>query len=121
MTITDAKKYVEELREIKDVLQISLTLDEIEELTQNLGTDDFHISLNSREYRFIDDGAIEEIYEETIRQIVEECYDCKLPDFVAIDWAETAQNCLVDGYGHTFSHYDGSEETAGSYYISRTN
>ena len=32
-----------------------------------------------------------------------------MPDWLAVDWEETAQNCFVDGYGHTFARYDGYE------------
>jgi hypothetical protein len=41
----------------------------------------------------------------TIKTITLDCYDLKLPDFLAIDWEETAQNCSVDGYGNTFASY----------------
>ena len=93
---------------------------------ENKLSDDFYITIESNEYRIISDNAIWDIYVEEIQRTVEDCYDLKIPDFVAVDWEETANNCLVDGYGHTFASYDGEEiETKskdGDYYhIFRTN
>ena len=31
-----------------------------------------------------------------MRDLIEDCYDLKIPDFVVVDWAETCANCLVD-------------------------
>jgi hypothetical protein len=93
--------------------------------------DDFSFDFEGAEYRIIAESSIWNIYVEEIRHIVEECYDLKLdniPDFVAfeIDWNKTAENASVDGYGHTFSGYDGSElevflNGKMQYYIFRTN
>jgi len=97
----------------------------LEEKIQD-GDSDFTLDFDGNEYRIISEGDIWQIYVDEIKQTVEDCYDLKLdqvPDFIAlsIDWEQTAQNAYVDGYGHTFSGYDGSElETAG-YYIFRTN
>ncbi len=87
---------------------------------------DFNFEFDGNEYRMISDSDIWDIYVDEIKQTVEDCYDLKLdniPDFVAwsIDWEQTAKNAYVDGYGHTFSGYDGSEEEAAGYYIFRTN
>ncbi len=97
----------------------------LEELDSNKA-DDFRLDFDGNEYRIISEDAIWDIYVDEIKQIVEECYDLKLdsvPNFVAlsIDWEKTAKNAYADGYGHTFSGYDGSEEEAGGYYIFRTN
>lgn len=96
--------------------------------------DDFSFEFDCNEYRVIVDGAIWGIYVETIKEIVNECYDLKLdkiPDFIAlsVDWEQTAQNAFVDGYGHTFATYDGEEIEVFShgsmgdliYYVFRTN
>lgn len=98
----------------------------IETLRDKIGEDDFTFDFDGSEYRIISESAIWNIYVEEIRQLVENCYDLKLnniPDFVAwsIDWEQTAKNAYADGYGHTFSNYDGSEYEAGGYYIFRTN
>jgi len=93
--------------------------------------DDFSFDFEGAEYRIISDSVIWDIYVEEIQSTVEDCYDLKLdniPDFVAfeIDWNQTAKNCYVDGYGHHFSGYDGSElevfvNGKMQYYIFRTN
>ena len=87
--------------------------------------DDMLLDFDGNEYRIISESAIWEIYVEEIQQVVEDCYDLnldKVPSFVAlsIDWEQTAQNCYLDGYGHHFSRYDGSEENVAGYYIFRT-
>ncbi len=60
-----------------------------------------------------------------IKTLSEDCYDLKLPKWLAVNWEETAENCYQDGFGHTFSTYDGSESEymIGNvlYYIFRTN
>ena len=117
----------EVLEFIYEELDLAINRDEVRELTQKL-TDiepDFHIEIDGEEYRFIHDDAIWDIYVETIREITEDCYDIKAPTWLVIDWEETAENCSVDGYGHTFAHYDGHEleyEFDGEFYhIFRTN
>ena len=100
----------------------------LEELENNIGTDDFTLDFDGNEYRIIAESDIWEIYVEEIKNTVEDCYsDCinldKIPSFivVSIDWEQTANNAYTDGYGHTFSGYDGSEEEAAGYYIFRAN
>ena len=90
--------------------------------------DDFHFEFDGNEYRIIKDDSIWDIYRDEIKNIVEDCYTDvikldKIPAFIAvsIDWEQTAQNAYVDGYGHTFSSYDGSEHQAGDWWIFRTN
>ena len=123
MTITEIRENVEVLKEIKTTLGIiNFDSDELQELCDNLGCDDFTIKLGGCEYRFIDEDAIDSIYEDAIRDLVEDCYLCgaeKMPWWIEIDWEKTAQNCLVDGYAHTFATYDGMEYTVESYYIFR--
>lgn len=101
-------------------------IEALETLRDNYGESDFTLDFDGNEYRLIGEKAIWEIYVDSIKETVEDCYDLKLndiPDFVAfsIDWEQTAKNAYVDGYGHTFSGYDGSEEEAGKYFIFRTN
>lgn len=100
----------------------------IEEIANKIGEDDFTLEFDGNEYRLISDSAIWGIYVDEIQSIVEDCYSDiikldKVPDFIAltIDWEQTAQNAYADGYGHTFSGYDGSEEEAAGYNIFRTN
>ena len=123
----------ENIREIRKVydfviedLQLEPTKGEIRDLIDELESeDDFTIDIDGKEYRFIKDYAIWEIYKEGIKEITEDCYEIKAPSWLVIDWEETAENCYVDGYGHHFSSYDGSEEEARllreDWYIFRTN
>lgn len=104
----------------------SALFEAIEELESKLGNDDFYFEFDGNEYRLISESAIWDIYVDEIRNIVNDCYDLKLdniPSFVAweIDWEQTAKNAYVDGYGHTFSGYDGSELEIGNYFVFRTN
>lgn len=100
----------------------------IEEIEQSVYCqDDAYLSFDGNEYRIIRDSAIWEIYRDEIESLVTDCYDInldKIPNFIAvtIDWEQTARNAFADGYGHTFSGYDGSEyETDNGYWIFRTN
>ena len=111
---------------INDELELDIDRDEVREFEQNINSDnDFWIEIDGQEFRVINDQVIWEIYVEEIKRITEECYDIKAPNWLAIDWEETANNCFVDGYGHTFSSYDGSELECKfgeeNYHIFRTN
>jgi len=107
----------------------SLTFSEVKEALENLDcslSDDFTFELDGNEYRIISENSIWDIYVETIKEIIDDCYDLKLddiPSFIAfeIDWEQTAQNAYADGYGHTFASYDGEESKAAGYFIFRTN
>ena len=127
-----AKPHIAILRKIINSQSHNACMDDareaIETLRENInnGDDDFTLDFDGNEYRIISESAIWGIYVETIKEIVNDCYDLKLdklPSFIAvsIDWEKTAENAYVDGYGHTFSHYDHSEEEAAGYYIFRTN
>lgn len=108
-------------------LGLSINRDEVIELEDKiyLEYDDFIIDIDGEEFRFIHKDHIWDIYVESVKQMVEDCYDIKAPDWLAINWEKTADNCYVDGYGHHFSHYDGSEYEhtidGQRYYIFRTN
>ena len=117
----------EVLEFIYDELDLAINRDEVRELTQLLKDleGDFYIEIDGQEYRFIHDSEIWDIYVEAIKEITEDCYDIKAPTWLAIDWEQTAENCSVDGYGHTFASYDGEEIEfdfkAEFYHIFRTN
>ena len=93
------------------------------------GEDDFDVDLGKHQsWRFIHEDAIDDIHEEYIEHLVEECYlTTKLPWWIEVDWGKTSQNCIdADGYGHTFATYDGVEydwlfNLKDNYYIFRTN
>lgn len=100
----------EVLEFIHEELELSVDRDEARELVDQLESeDDFYQEIDGEEYRFIRDSEIWDIYVEEIQEITEDCYDIKAPSWLAIDWEKTAENCYVDGYGHHFSSYDGSE------------
>ena len=140
-TITETKELLRDINNgesdciwAEDIDSILLELNkeieesEVNELFTQLDDEeeDFTIELEGEEYRFIHKDSIDEIYKETIKDIVTDCYDLNLdeiPSFISfnIDWDKTAENCMVDGYGHTFSSYDSSEVEVGNYYIFRTN
>ena len=97
---------------------------EILELVENRSDDTSieHCNL-CREFRLIDDDDIDQIYQDYIEEMVKDCYlgGVELPSFLAIDWKQTASNCKDDGYGNSFSGYDGSEDQIGDLYIFCTN
>ena len=112
----------------ENIANFSDIFEALEELEGNIGTADFALEFDGNEYRIISESDIWEIYKDTIKEIVEDCYSDvlnldKIPDFISIsvDWEQTAKNAYADGYGHTFSGYDHSEEEAAGYYIFRTN
>ena len=95
---------------IKNDLELDINRDEVLEILGKLKhLDDFYQDIDGNEYRFITDFAIWDIYVEEIQHITEDCYEIKAPAWLEIDWEQTAKNCYIDGYGHTFSHYDGNE------------
>jgi len=82
------------------------------------------IEWEGAEYRVIDEVAIWDIYVESMTELVKDCYldgARNVPDWLAIDWERTAENTMVDGYGHHFSSYDGSESELNGFYVFRTN
>lgn len=126
------KQHIAILRVIIDNYSHNITVSDareaIEILREKIGEDDFYFEFDGNEYRLIKEPAIWEIYKDAIKEIVEDCYSDVLkldaiPSFIAvsIDWEQTAKNAYVDGYGHQFSSYDGSEHMVGGYYIFRTN
>ena len=121
----EIRENVEVLKEVKTILGIvSFDSKELQELCDNLGTADFHIALNGAEYRFIHETEIEDIFAESVQEMIEGCYGIgDLPGIISchIDWDGIVQDCMVDGYGHHFSTYNGSVYNAGEYYIFRTN
>ena len=123
--LAEVREEYDTLKEIKNVLDIDkFDSSELEELLANLGTNDFEVSLDGGEYRFISQDAIKSIYYDSIVEMIEDCYFTDdMPALITchIDWDGIVSDCSVDGYGHHFSGYDGSEEEAGNYYIFRTN
>jgi len=84
------------------------------------------LEIDGMEFHIISESAIDEIYQESFKEMVEDCYDIKPDNFpgfliVNIDWeasADYVQQC--DGYGNHFASYDGEELESSGYYIFRT-
>ena len=124
------KAHIAILREIIDSqnhnIDCDAARDAITTLREKIGGADFNFEFDGSEYRVISKDAIWSIYVDSIKNIVDDCYELgldKVPDFIAIsiDWEQTAKNAYGDGYGHTFSSYDGSEVETSGYYIFRIN
>jgi hypothetical protein len=102
---------------------------ELEPLVEFLNSSESELLLeiDGMEFRLIADSAIDEIYQESFKVMVQDCYDLKLdelPSFlqITIDWKTSAnyvRDC--DGYGNHFASYDGEELESSGYYIFRTN
>lgn len=90
---------------------------------------DFFIDTDEGEYRFIHKDAIDAIFRESIEELADECYDIEgmkkkmgnLAVYFSFDYDSFADDAKMDGFGHHFSSYDGSEYEQGKYYMFRTN
>jgi len=83
---------------------------------------DFHLELSAGDVRVIDKDIIDDLWTESIIEMVQECYNLEdVPRFIYIDWEQTAENLKIDGLGHHFSSYDGEEWDASTHYVFRTN
>jgi hypothetical protein len=103
--------------------QVKELIEAIESPLYKNDCNDFTVEFDGEEFRVIHDSAIWDIYKEGIKEITLDCYlrESTLPDFLAVDWEETARNCYVDGYGHHFASYDGEETEHRNWWIFRTN
>jgi len=94
-------------------LDLNVSKEEQEDLADRIEEEnDFFVELDGREYRFIDDNAIWEIYVDELKETTQDCYlgGNELPWWIQINWQETAENVHdADGYGHMFAHYDHEE------------
>ena len=98
--------------------------DLIDEIRDKMNSeDDFYIdSLPCGAVRIIGDGALDQIMQEELIERLKECYELSdLPDFVVIDWNQTAENCKGTDMSHHFAVYDGEEHNAQGFSIFRTN
>lgn len=107
-----------------DDFEIYEILDLIESIKNSMQTeDDFTIDdFPCGEVRVIDKDAIDQIWADSLIELVKDCYDLsEVPDFVVIDWEQTAENMKADGLGHHFAGYDHEEHESGNFHIFRTN
>ena len=118
--------------DLQNFLQVELDVDPTADEIQNLQDlidkrdMDFHIELDGNEYRVIEEDFIDDIAQDEIQDIVQDCYlggtDLNKYWWIEIDWKKTAQNCInADGYGHHFASYDGDEFYHEGWYFFRTN
>lgn len=118
--------------DLQNFLQVELDVDPTADEIQNLQDlidkrdMDFHIELDGNEYRVIEEDFIDDIAQEEIQDIVQDCYLGGMNRdeywWIEIDWKKTAQNCIdADGYGHHFASYDGDEFYHEGWYFFRTN
>ena len=122
----DCKEYLIEFFNLDDDVEI-----DIEELctfvdgfnNEDIIDNDSEHCSSIVDYMLSHSGDIDEVYQEYIEEMVKDCYlpNCEIPSFLAIDWEQTAENCKVDSYGHSFSGYDGSEKEINGTYIFCTN
>ena len=106
----------------------NFTASELEPLVDFLNDSkkEIWLEIDGMEFHIISESAIDEIYQESFKEMVEDCYDIKPDNFpgfliVNIDWkasADYVQQC--DGYGNHFASYDGEELESSGYYIFRT-
>lgn len=98
-------------------LDLEVNRDEVRAIEEQLvGGDyeDFYAEIDGREYRFIHEDFIWDIYVDDVKETTIECYLCEVDRsklwWLAIDWEKTADNVFSsDGYGNTFGTYDGNE------------
>lgn len=104
---------------------MDMNFEDIKEAIQYAHSDnnytDFYLGGDGDKYRFIHEDVIDDIYYYEVVEQIKDGYGLNVPDFVEIDWDKTVENCMYDGYGHHFSHYDGSEHESEGYYIFRLN
>ena len=123
-----------EYKQIKDLWEfvgdnLSLKADkgDIRDLIDQMNEEnDVYWECDGEEYRVIHTDVIDDIAEDEIKELVQDCYlngtDLDKYWWIAIDWQQTADNCIsADGYGHHFSSYDGSEEEWEDWYFFRVN
>lgn len=112
----DLKSTTQNLYVLKDVLDfieeqdLSPEQDEIQELIDKIVLDeeDFCVELDGNEYRFIYENAIDEIYAEETKDLIELSLP-SLPGYVQIDWYNTIESLKKYGFGMRFASYDGEE------------
>lgn len=122
------KTITREIIELIADLDLQVNRDDVRMLEKYIESEyDFYIEIDGSEYRFIAESHIWDIYVDSIEELSRDCFlGSDIPWWIAIDWEETAENCLqADGYGHHFASYDGDEHECKigveNYYYFRTN
>jgi len=117
---------IEQKREVFNLFRSELNLtfeaDNAQDLSDWIENDsDFYIEIDGEEYRLIHEGDIDEIWEESLEELLRDCYEVPKELENYIDYEKWVDDCKYDGKGHHFGTYDGSEYEAGGWYIFRTN
>lgn len=111
--------------EFLDETGIDVSKSEWDNLKMHIGDNDFYIYLDGGEYRFIKNDCINSMYESELQDFIIDNYLSQIPQFIEIDWDETINNCMMDGYGNHFATFDGEEHYIDlddyAYYYFRTN
>lgn len=96
--------------------------DNLDEVSTNFRNPDFYIDTPSGEVRCIEEDSIEEIHEEYLEDLLEECYNLKEIEEgpIVVDKKATIQNMKGDR-GPDLSGYDGEEHSYRNYFIYRVN
>jgi hypothetical protein len=126
-----SQETIEVLACIVDEHEHSIDEDSKDELIEALeaidGETDCNVEFDGNEYRIISDSEIESVYRDEIKALIDDCYPevTKAMEHswiaIEIDWDQTIKNAMQDGYGHTFSWYDGSEYNTKNHWVFRTN
>jgi len=101
-------------------------LEVIEKLDNELNnSNDFFIEVNNKEYRFIHNDDIEDLFYDYNVNLIDECYFTNdTPEVLKnyFDYDKFVSDCMYNGYANTFSSYDGTTEIKlNSYRVFRTN
>jgi hypothetical protein len=90
-------------------------------------TSDNYWEIGGLEFRVIHRNYIEEVFEETVKELYEDCYYSKIKNLPIIlqdsfDWKKVAlQVHANEGYAPTFATYDHVTLESEDYFIFRTN
>jgi len=119
------------VREKLDMLfeHVTLPKEERLELEEHFYNEEHldEVETSEGDYRVLTDGETLEEWEDQIDQYIDDCVLCELPEAYRcyFDSEKFMKDCSYDGYGHTLSPYDGSEEEStingNLYYLFRTN
>ena len=99
-------------------------LKEIKDNIESSDYRDFTIELESSgEFRLIQEDAIDDVFYNSVCDLVDDCYLSNKDDIVKryFDYQQFVRDCEMDWFWSHFSWYDWSEEYFDGYYIFRTN
>ena len=103
-----------------------IKLEEVKELLETIkGLDnnwyDYIDIFNEWEYRIIHEWIIEEIFEASVIDLVDDCMEIPANIRPYFDEEKFVADCKLDWYGQHFNWYDGNEIEWNGYYLFRNN